>query len=330
MIGLPFETDADIAEIGNLLGEITKACPRGGINLSLSPFVPKPHTPFESAAFPEIEELRDKINRVRKIRKPRVELKYQDPEVSFIEAFLSRGDERIFPVIEDVYAQGGNFEEWREGFNYARWQAAFDRTGIDPRSYLRPLEHYPWDFVDIGVKKEFLKAEFERARNAQTTPNCFYDQCPECGVCDEPMAKRPAQDEKYVGYGRLPKRQSAPTLYRVKYSVGEPFRYASHLDVTRTIYRALRRSDLPIQFTQGYSPIPKVSFCPPKSVGQIAKGDFFDLYLEGDYFGNISRELNTRFPSGIRILEVRGLPGNMPSLSTSINLVYYEVTLPTA
>jgi radical SAM-linked protein len=143
------------------------------------------------------------------------------------------------------------------------------------------------------------------------------------------MAKHQAPDEKYVGYGRFPKRQAAPTLYRIKYSVSEPFRYASHLDVTRTIYRALRRSDLPIQFTQGYSPIPKVSFCPPKSVGQIAKGDFFDLYLEGDYFGNISRELNSRFPSGIRILEVRGLPGNTPSLSTSINLVFYEVTLPT-
>jgi len=328
MIGLPFETDGDVAEIGTLLQEITQACPRGGINISLSPFVPKPHTPFESVPFPEIEALREKINRVRKIRKPRVELKYQDPEVSFIEAFLSRGDERIFPVIEEVYRQGGYFEEWREGFNFARWQAAFDRTGIDPRAYLRPQEHYPWDFVDIGVKKEFLKAEFERARNAEVTPNCYYDQCPECGICDEPMVKHSAADEKYVGYGRFPKRQTPPSLYRVKYSVGEPFRYASHLDVTRTIYRALRRSDLPIQFTQGFSPIPKVSFCPPKSVGQIAKGDFFDLYMEGDYFGNISRELNTRFPSGIRILEVRALPGNTPSLSTSINLVYYEVTLP--
>jgi radical SAM family uncharacterized protein/radical SAM-linked protein len=328
MIGLPFETDADVAEIGNLIQEITKACPRGGINMSLSPFVPKPHTPFEAVAFPEIDELRDKINRIRKIRKPRVELKYQDPEVSFIEAFLSRGDERIFPVIEDVYRQGGHFEEWREGFGFERWRTALDRTGIDPRSYLRPQERYPWDFVDIGVKKEFLKAEFERARNAQLTPNCYYDQCPECGICETPMARRPAPDEKYVGYGRFPKRQSAPSLYRVKYSIGEPFRYASHLDVTRTIYRALRRSDLPIQFTQGYSPIPKVSFCPPKSVGQTAKGDFFDLYLEGDYFGNISRELNSRFPSGIRILEVRSLAGNTPSLSTSINLVYYEVTLP--
>jgi radical SAM family uncharacterized protein/radical SAM-linked protein len=328
MIGLPFETGGDVAEIGKLIQEITKACPKGGINISLTPFVPKPHTPFESAPFAELGELREKINQVRKFRRPRVELKYQDPEVSFIEAFLSRGDERIFPVIEEVYRQGGYFEEWREGFDYQRWQTAFAKTGIDPGAYLRPQDRYPWDFIDVGVKKEFLRSEFERARAEILTPNCYYDRCKDCGACDGSMVRSAAADEKYIGYGRFPKRQAQPIIYRIKYSVGEPFRYASHLDITRTIYRALRRSDLPIQFTQGFSPIPKVSFCPPKSVGQTAKGDFFDLYLEGDYFGNISRELNTRFPAGIRILEVRVLPGNTPSLSTSINLVYYEAAVP--
>lgn len=328
MIGLPFERDVDIEEINTLTSNILKAYPKGSIKLSVNPFIPKPHTPFESAEFAPIGELYDKIARIKKIKKRRTELKYQAPEVSFIEAFLSKADEKIFPVIESVYKQGGKFEEWREGFDFSRWQSAFDKVGIDPKDYLRPKDEYPWDFIDIGVKKEFLREEFNRAHKQLTTENCYYEKCTDCGACDGTAVKHYKGTESYISYGQHPKRKSQPRLYRVKYAIGEPFRYASHLDITRTIYRALRRSNLPIQFTQGYSPIPKVSFCPPKSVGQIAKGDFFDFSLTAEYFGNISQELNARFPSGIRILEVRSLPIKTSSLTSSINLIYYEVTIP--
>lgn len=327
MIGLPFEKDSDIAEIDILISQILKAYPKGGIKLSISPFVPKPHTPFESVEFAPIDELTDKIARIKRMKKRRVEIKYQSPEVSFIESFLSKADDKIFPVIESVYKQRGIFEEWREGFDFTHWQTAFEITGIDPKEYLKPKDKYPWDFIDVGVKKDFLKKEFIRAQDAVTTENCYYKNCSDCGACDGKTDKHYQKMEKYVSYGRYPKRKSHPILYRVKYTIGEPFRYASHLDITRTIYRALRRSDLPIQFTCGYSPIPKVSFCPPKSVGQIVKGDFFDFYLNSEYFGNISIELNARFPSGIRILEVRALPLNTLSLSSLINLIYYEVNI---
>lgn len=328
MIGLPFEKDDDIAEIDILISQILEAYPKGHIKLSVNPFIPKPHTPFETVEFAPIEELNEKISRIRRMKRRRVEIKYQSPEVSFIEAFLSRADDKSFPVIEAVYKQGGKFEEWREGFDFSRWQAAFEATGVDPKEYLKPKDKYPWDFIDIGVKKDFLKKELIRAQKVVTTENCYYKSCTDCGACDGEMDKYDQETEQYVSYGRYPRRKMRPISYRVKYTIGEPFRYASHLDITRTIYRALRRSDLPTQFTQGFSPIPKVSFCPPKSVGQIAKGDFFDFYLDAEYFGNISIELNMRFPPGIRILEVRAMPLNTPSLSSSINLIYYEVNLP--
>lgn len=327
MVGLPFETFSDIAEINHLVAEIASAYSRGHINLSVSPFIPKPHTPFEDISFPELGELQEKIQQIRKIKKPRVEIKYQTPETSFIEAVLSRADEKIYPVIEAVYRQGGYFEEWREGFDFSRWQRAFQETGIDPRSYLTRRDHYPWDFIDIGVSKNFLRAELERAQKAELTANCFRTDCTACGACTGTPVKRPVDQEPYLGYGRYPRRSGQPIRYRIKYSIAESFRYASHLDITRTIYRSLRRSDLPVQYTQGFAPIPRVSFCPPKSVGQIAKGDFFDLFLETDYSGNISRELNARFPAGIRILEVRSLPMTAASLSTVINILNYEVAL---
>ncbi len=328
MIGLPFETDRDIGEIATLTDDILKACPKGSIKLSINPFVPKPHTPFESIEFAPIETLHEKIARIKKLKSRRVEVKYQSPEVSFIEAFLSRGDDKIFPAIESVYEQGGKFEEWREWFDFSRWQAAFDSTGIDPHEYLKRKENYPWDFIDIGVKKDFLKEELNRAQQALTTENCFYKDCSNCGACDGAPPKYREEAEHYISYGRYPRRETQPVRYRVKYAVGETFRYASHLDITRTIYRALRRSNLPIQYTRGFSPIPKISFSPPKSVGQIAKGDYFDFYLDAAYSGNISQELNARFPPDIRILEVRSRPLKIPSLSSSINLIQYEVTLP--
>jgi len=335
MVGLPGESEDDVRAINSLVTDILKAFPKGTIKLSVSPFIPKPHTPFESTGFLPLAELAEKINSIRRLKKPRLELNYQSPEVSFIEAFLSRCDERGFDVVEEVYKRGGRFEEWREEFDFQRWQQAFETMGVDPQAYLKPANRYPWDFVDIGVTKDFFKQELTRSSAGEVTDNCFYhDGAPcgaPCGACTEgrsmPRHSGETAPEKYLGYGRYPKREIPAQAFRVKYSVGEQFRYASHLDITRTIYRALRRSDLPIEYTQGYSPLPRVSFSPPKSVGIISKGDFFDCYLIGDYFSNVSRELNSRFPPGIRVLDVHPLPHKTPSLSSSINVIHYEISI---
>lgn len=331
MLGLPFEKESDIEEIFKLVKEIMKSCPRGNIKVAISSFIPKPHTPFESVEFTPIDELKGKLEIVKKIKGGRTLLKYQDPEVAFIEAVLSRGDERLFSVIEEVYKNGGKFEQWRETFNYLRWQKAFESKGIDPMEYLKKKNKYPWEFIDIGIKKEFIREEFERAKQGIVTENCYYGGCLNCGACgDGETIKFKGGEERYLSYDQILEKRSSsnPVLYRVKYSIGEAFRYASHLDVTRTIYRALRRTDLPLLFTSGFSPLPRVSFGPTKHVGQISKGDYFDFYLIQEYFGNIPLELNARFPPGIRVLEVRAMPPNVPSLFGSINLIYYEVMIP--
>jgi radical SAM family uncharacterized protein/radical SAM-linked protein len=327
MIGLPFEKEADIDEINRLTDKILENCPKGNIKLSLSPFVPKPHTPFESVEFAPIEELHGKISRILQRKRRRLEIKYQAPEVSFIEAVLSRADENIFPVIESVYQKGGKFEEWREGFDFTRWCDSLQEHGVDHRRYLKPQLKNPWDIVDTGVSKEFLCKEFQRSRIGRVTENCFYGDCVKCAACDEKRSKHFQSPDKYLGAVCEESQKGHQLVYRVKYAVGEAYRYASHLDTTRTIYRALRRSDLPIKYTQGFSPIPKVSFGPPKSVGQISKADFFDLYLDSEYFGNISRELNARLPSGIRILDIRALEPGIASLSSTINLMQFEVEI---
>jgi radical SAM family uncharacterized protein/radical SAM-linked protein len=327
MIGLPFEHESDIDEINKLSTTILEAYRKGRIKISVSPFIPKPHTPFESVEFAPLEELHSKIEKIRQHRKRRLDIKYQSPEVSYIEAVLSRADEKILPVIETVYKKGGKFEEWREGFDFNRWQESFQENDIDPQRYLEAKKQNPWDIVDVGISKGFLDKEFQRSRLGIATGNCFYEKCVKCQACDGARSTHYENQDKYLGTVRETPKQGLPAVYRVKYTVGEPYRYASHLDITRTIYRTLRRSDLPIRYTQGFSPIPKVAFGPPKSVGQTSKGDFFDLFLESEYFGNISRELNTRLPHGIRVLDIRALNPKTPSLSSSINLIQYEVEI---
>ncbi len=327
MVGLPFETDADIDEISRLGAEILASYPEGRVKISLNPFIPKPHTPFEAVELAPIEELSSKIARVKERKKRRLEIKYQSPEVAYIEAVLSRADEKIFPAIEAVYRAGGRFEEWREGFNFQRWQRSFQEHDIDPHEYLKPKKTNPWDIVELGVSKEFLKNELEKARLGESTENCFYESCANCNACNGDRSRHYESPDKYLGTLYDSGNREQQIMYRVKFAVGESYRYASHLDLARTIYRTLRRSDLPVRYTRGFSPIPKVSFGPPKSVGQISKGEFFDLYLDSEYFGNISRELNTHLPSGIRVLDIRALDPKTPSLTSSINLINYEVEI---
>jgi len=327
MVGLPFETDTDIDEISRLGAEILASYPEGRVKISLNPFIPKPHTPFEAVELAPIDELSSKIARVKERKKRRLEIKYQSPEVAYIEAVLSRADEKIFPAIEAVYRAGGRFEEWREGFDFQRWQRSFQEHDIDPHEYLKPKETNPWDIVELGVSKEFLKNEFEKARLGESTENCFYESCTNCNACNGDRSRHYDSSDKYLGTLYDSGNREQQIMYRVKFAVGESYRYASHLDLARTIYRTLRRSDLPVRYTRGFSPIPKVSFGPPKSVGQISKGEFFDLYLDSEYFGNISRELNTHLPSGIRVLDIRALDPKTPSLTSSINLINYEVEI---
>lgn len=327
MVGLPFETHAHIGEINRLTDTILRTCPQGNVKISLSPFIPKPHTPFESVEFAPIEDLQNKIAVIKNKKRRRLEINYQSPEVSYIEAVLSRADENVFPVIEAVYRRGSKFEDWREGFDFSYWQHSFQEHDIDPHCYLRTQKVNPWDIVDVGVSKDFLCKEFHRSRSGITTENCFHKNCVNCEACGGDQPKYYQSKDKYIVTVDERYKKGQHVKYRVKYTVGESYRYASHLDIARTIYRTLRRSALPIEFTQGFSPIPRVSFCPPKSVGQVSKGDYFDFYLDTDYFGNISRELNVRFPPGIRVLDIRALDPNTQALTKSINLIYYEVDI---
>ena len=199
MLGLPTETEEDMRAIPELANdiavryyEIPKDRRNGKcqITISTSFFVPKPFTPFQWASMHAPEDYigRAKIvNEAVKEQLNRKSIKYNwhEADVTVLEGVLARGDRRVGQVLRRVYEKGGIFDAWSEFFDYQRWLDAFAECGVDMDFYTkreRPLDElFPWDFIDAGVSKEFLKREWQNAKNGTVTPNCRM-RCSACGA----------------------------------------------------------------------------------------------------------------------------------------------------
>lgn len=338
MIGLPDETEAEVVAIADFVNTIAQIVRAGEVRFNLSPFIPKPHTPLQWAGFESLATLKKKIEAIRhRLHRKNLRLKWDNPETAMIQAVLARGDEKLNDVILNVYRQEGIFQEWSEFFNSTHWQKAAEKAKVNLEEYLKPMPldtPLPWDFIQLGVKKEFLKQEYLKAQRGEKTEDCLSGNCSDCGACPglpKPIsAQNPNQEpEVKFDYHRMPRKiigyELLKTRFRLKYAVGENFRYASHLDLVRAIYRALRRSELPIAYTQGFSPRPLVSFGPPKPVGISSVGEYLDFQMAHHYSGNIVRDFSPFLPKDIRILESRPISPKTDSLGKIINLAKYEI-----
>ena len=194
MLGLPTETDEDILGIAELANQVlhtwrlyAKNKNRGvRITVSTSCFVPKPHSPFQWEQQVTMEEYIRKVHLLRdNIKAKNVVYNWHDPQTSYIEATLSRGDRRMGSVIENVWRAGGRLEAWSDYFSFDRWMKAFDDAGVDPTFHAHRLrdkdEVMPWDNVDVGVRRAHLWHEREQAYKSELSPDCR-KQCSACGA----------------------------------------------------------------------------------------------------------------------------------------------------
>ena len=195
MNGLPTETDEDIVGIAGLAKKVVDQYyampkperPKGlGVTVSVSCFVPKPFTPFQWEKQDTFDELIRKQALLKSaITDRRIKYAYHDAKVSFIEAVLARGDRRLAPAIAYLADKGVMLDAWDEFFNYDLWIEAFEKCGIDPDFYTSRGfgldEVLPWDIIDIGVTKAFLRRERDKAYEGKTTPSCA-EHCSGCGA----------------------------------------------------------------------------------------------------------------------------------------------------
>ncbi|OAA31413.1 radical SAM protein [Kosmotoga arenicorallina S304] len=186
MIGLPTETDEDVNGIVELSRKI-KALGLKQLTVSVSIFVPKPHTPFQYARQITPPEARKKFSILSKIKRF-AQLQLHDPGKSFVEGLLSRGDRKVAKAIYCAYKDGSLFDEWGEEFSLSTWMNAFEKCQIDIQQYTRERsveEELPWDHISLGISKKFLLKEYEKALKGELTQDCRWSGCTLCGVCQE-------------------------------------------------------------------------------------------------------------------------------------------------
>ena len=193
LIGLPSERDEDvlgIAELGRRCVEIGRKYHQTvTVTASVGGFVPKPQTPFQWHAQDSGEELQRKISMLRaKAHETRgLTIRWHEPRASVAEALMSRGDRRMGAVIEDVWRQGGIFQEWGEFFDLGRFEAAMDRAGLkveDVTTRQRSVDEVlPWDHLSAGLHKDFLVSEYQDALGELGVEDCRWTPCYDCGAC---------------------------------------------------------------------------------------------------------------------------------------------------
>jgi len=335
MIGLPHETMEDvegIAALGKKVVDEYYKIPKENrgkgldVTISTSSFVPKPFTPFQWEAQDSIGTLVQKQRFLKDIIKSKhLRYNWHDPELSFLEAVFARGDRRTGKVLLRAWELGCRFDSWGEYFKFDAWMKAFEECNVDPAFYANRKREYtevfPWDHIDIGVSKNFLILENQKAKKGEVTPNCMV-HCSGCGasvfnrgICIEvPGADKTGCRGETDGEAKADNIEIAGkstagietnkrnTIIRARFTRGEAVKFISHLDIMKVFERAIRRSGLPISYSKGFNPHPQMVFGLPLSVGVTSGGEYADFEMEESLNpGYFMDRINESLPEGIRV-----------------------------
>lgn len=349
MIGLPTETQEDLEGIVRLCEKILKEMgarrARKKLSVSLSTFVPKPHTPFQWATQLSLDETHKRLGWLRRyLRRKGIQVKWQDPRLSLLEGAFSRGDRRLSRVLLRAHALGCRFDGWGDHFQFEHWQRAFDDCEIPLEAYVNrarsPDEALPWSHIDVGVSQEYLREEYQRAMAGQRTADCRDEECQGCAVCDFErlsvvLAKRSQEAlpfpgmKAFQGVYHRSRGRDVHRKFRVQYAKKGSARFLSHLELNTIIIRALRRAEIPLRFSEGYHPMPRIDFGPALPVGVESLAEFFDFdsfgYLDAS---EVREKLQASCPKDIVPISCQEIPYDTPSLFKESARIHYRIEIP--
>ena len=355
MIGLPTETQEDLQAIFDLCRKVAEAARLAGIGKgrlqitgAISPFVPKPHTPFQWERQISLEEIRERVDFLRALFRSdkRLKLRWHIPEMSWLEGIFSRAGRELAPVVERAWQKGALFSSWNDHLDIQVWRETLEECGFDQEAQARltgerdldaPL---PWDHLNCGVDKRFLLTELRRARREALTPDCRFNTCRNCGVCNfngrhSNLTKQAAQREiapvcnlsmrdqadteplERTNTGAAPEHPSVEQRnlhhkavhLRLWYSKLGVAAYLSQLELQDIFERALRRGHLSLSFSQGYHPLPLLSFSRALPVGVYSHSEYVNMFLREPCTGEeLCERLQPGLPQGIDCVGADTLP----------------------
>jgi radical SAM family uncharacterized protein/radical SAM-linked protein len=313
MMGLPFEEAADIQGICDLSSSLASDYAKGkrGINVSVTTFIPKPHTPFQRHPQFTLDATMERLAFLKKnLGHPKVNLKWQDPRMSLVEGVFSRGDRRLSQVLTAAHANGCRLDGWNDHFDYAKWQKAFDQTGIDPDFYTSrhrtKNEPLPWDHIDTGVSQHFLIKEWENAAKQALTLDCRDQDCTGCGVCDFKQIKPILHNSPVTRDIHQPPSvrlsDEAFARYKIWFSKLNDARFFGHLELATIVQRAVKRAGLTVKYSKGFNPSMRLAFDTALPVGMESESEIFTIFLDRKLAPKeITQALNRQLPTGLTV-----------------------------
>ena len=359
MIGLPGETDADVLGIAETVRWLQQECRIKGrkplsFTLTISNFTPKPHTPFQwhSVSTAEFERkqilLKEEFRHIRGLK-----ANFTDVRISAMEDFVGRGDRRLAPVIRRARELGAGMDAWWESLDraFVAWSTAIAEAGLDwkyrqikngewnvfqeSESILSPsLQFYdaplPWDHLDTGIDKQWLKEDLQRALQEATVPDCSFDGCSHCGVCGIDFGHNivvpPQPIPKFEGHF-APNQHRAQRL-RMKFGKHGEMALLSHLDLMRLFDRAVRRASLPIAFTGGFHPGPRIVPASALPLGTTSSGEIVDFELTQPMDVSLFREaLMAQLPGGLPVYSIEEVKVGDPAATQLLERAEYTITV---
>lgn len=342
MVGLPTEKDEDLEGMVTLIKEIfavgekiLKSPPT--INISLSSFIPKPHTPFQWLSMEKEEILWEKQKFIRSClrRYPSIKLKGHPVKNSILECVFSRGDRRLAGPLLEAWKRGARFDSWKDEFNFSLWEEAFESENLDYRNYLAPLDKeaiLPWDHIETGIKKSHLLEELDKALHEESSLSCLNTKCGVCQGCHFwPRLEREFAEKIKIKPKRIsPLGDKREDIFRYQafYSKLHEARFFSHLDLINCIQRAFRRAGIRVSSSEGFHPKMLISYIPALPLGMEGKAECLEfksqyLFSEKQFLTRVNKHVT----SGLKFLRLRKVENSEPLLNEDLKIMVYSVNL---
>ena len=317
MVGLPLPNIDQITEEAAIVGFILELAKRTGMHFSVNvgTFIPKPHTPYQWAAQIDEAAARIKLEYIRYELKSRGhKVGIQDPFISTLEGIISRGDERAGALIETAYRRGCRLDAWNEYIQKNVWHDIFAEHEALTRDFLseRPIDApLPWNVIDSGILLDFMQEERKKSLAQDSALPCIEKCTHFCGICinDIHTVENIIQyDNSLVGIlpSITPDLPSSPVTYRLLFiftKIGSVI-FQPHLALVELFSMSMTRAAVPVLYTQGFNPLPKLEIAAPLSIGVSASAEIAAIETFGFYdAARFLEAMNYALPEGIRIVE---------------------------
>jgi radical SAM family uncharacterized protein/radical SAM-linked protein len=353
MIGLPGETDIDVLGIADTIRWLRRECAAQGrrrldFNVTISNFTPKPHTPFQwhSVSTTEFKRKQTLLKEAfRSIKGTKVN--FTDTRISAMEDFVGRGDRRLASVVKRAWQLGAGMDSWWESVEkaFGAWTQAIDESDLtwkyrqvddgewnifDAHESISLNAPLPWDHLDTGIDKTWLQEDLQKALEAAVVPDCSFEGCSHCGVCGVDFGHNivisPPEIPEFTGHF-VPNQTRAQRI-RVRMGKEGEMAFVSHLDLLRLFDRAIRRAALPLTFSGGFHPQPRIVPASALPLGVSSSGEIVDFELtEPMSIAEFHTKLAAQLPADMPIYDVEDVDPKQPAAAVLLQKAEYRLEI---